>query len=346
MASIFGENIKLSIFGESHSKGIGGVIDGIEAGFKIDFESLQLFIDKRRPGQKLTTGRIEEDKPIFYSGILDNTTTGSPIGFIIENNNQKPTDYESLKEIYRPSHADYPADVKYKGLQDKRGGGHFSGRLTAPIVVVGGIALQILEKENINVQSEIISINGNSENPIEEIEKAKRLKDSVGGIIKTSVTGLKPGLGGVKDSSIEAKLAFMVFSAIPGIKGIEFGAGFKAAQMKGSEYNDPYRYEDGKIIIDKNNSGGVLGGISTGADLVFNIAVKPTPSIGIEQDTVNFKNKENVKLKIEGRHDPSIVLRVRPVIKALTAFTILDILKDWCNEIWINWREFKPFPFL
>lgn len=326
MSSIFGNRLQFSLFGESHSPGIGGVLDGFPEGREVDVEKLEAFLSRRRPGQKLTTNRRESDEVEFLSGIFEKVTTGSPIGFIIRNEDQRSKDYKKLKNIPRPGHADFPAEVKYRGFQDKRGGGHFSGRLTAPFCVAGGLSLQELERMGIFIQTKILEIAGQKEHFEKIIKKARKEKDSVGGIVECRVKGLEAGIGSYKAHSVEGVLAGLLFSAIPAIKGLEFGLGFDLARKKGSEVNDEYEIKEGEVSLKTNFSGGVLGGMTTGEDLVFRLAVKPTPSIGKKQNSVDVKKKENVELEITGRHDPSIVQRICPVIEAVTAFGLLDLI--------------------
>lgn len=332
MSPVFGEKIKISVFGQSHSEAIGVVIDGLPAGLDINFDLLAEFMARRAPGQNsYSTPRKEADKVKVLSGVVNNKTCGAPLCAIIENTNTRSQDYDNLLEVPRPSHSDYAAHVKYNGFNDIRGGGHFSGRLTAPLCIAGGIAKQILAEKNISVDAKILSIGGikNKENTfisdeiLEAIEEVRLQGDSLGGIIECTINGVPAGVGDTMSGSLESKLSSAVF-AIPAIKGIEFGNGFECASLKGSENNDPF-YFDGELVKTKtNNHGGILGGISSGMPIVFRVAVKPTPSIGIEQDSVNLKTKENVKLKIQGRHDPCIVPRAVPCIEAITAITMLE----------------------
>lgn len=357
MSSEFGKIIKTQIFGESHGKAIGCVIDGLPAGEKIDIDELYAFMSRRRPGgTSLGTARNEADKPIFLSGIKEGITTGSPITAIIENSDTKSGDYAGFMRTPRPSHADYTALLRYGGSVDMRGSGHFSGRLTAPLCIAGGIAKQLLEKRGIYVGAHLKSI-GYAEDvsfPLipakelfdtvasrelavidisaadmmkAEIESARAEQDSVGGSIECAVIGLSGGLGSPMFDGIENRLASALFG-VPAVKGIEFGAGFMAANMRGSEHNDPYAIENDKVVTLKNDAGGIIGGITTGMPVVFRVAIKPTPSIGRRQQTVDLENMENTELEIKGRHDPCIAVRAVPVIEAVTALTILDILLE------------------
>lgn len=327
MASIFGNNIKVSIFGQSHSEAIGVTVDGLPAGIKIDMDRLQKFLDRRAPGNsKYATKRKEGDKPEFLSGVVDNITCGAPLTAIIRNTNQHSKDYDNLRDCPRPGHADYTAHVKYNGFEDLRGGGHFSGRLTAPLCIAGGIVMQVLEEKGITIKADIKEIHGNSENPFEEIEKAMKEGDSVGGIISCKICGVPKGLGEPMFDGIENRISQAVF-AVPAVKGIEFGEGFNCTTMYGSENNDCYEYDkDGCVITKTNNNGGILGGISNGMDITFNVAVKPTPSISKVQDSISYKDKENRELKIVGRHDPCIVPRALPCIEAAAAIAIYDLM--------------------
>jgi chorismate synthase len=356
MSGVWGNNIKLSIFGESHGKGIGVNIDGLPAGLELDFDYIKREMDRRAPGaSKLTTPRKEEDKVDILSGFFNGKTTGTPLCAVIYNKNTISADYEKTKDKLRPSHSDYTGYIKYSSFNDYRGGGHFSGRITAPLVFAGAICRQILEKRDIYIGSHIKSIidiedesfhmmnvkaealislrasnfpllNGSFENEMKEaIIEAKNEKDSVGGIIETAVINLSPGLGEPFFDSVESILSHLIFS-IPGIKGIEFGAGFDITKMKGSAANDEYYIHDEKIHTYTNNNGGILGGITTGMPLIFRVAVKPTSSIGKMQRTVDIIKQENTKLEIQGRHDPCIITRAIPVVEAVTAIGIYDLL--------------------
>ena len=354
--STFGDKIKLTVFGESHGNGIGAVIDGIPAGHKIDMDKVLLQMSRRAPGKdKTATPRVEKDFPNVKSGILNNVTTGAPICCVIENTNTQSGDYSNLLNVPRPGHSDYTAYVKYQGCNDIRGGGHFSGRLTAPIVFAGSIFRQILEEKGIKISAHISSI-GNVEDEnfdpvnidtqlmdrlstsrfslIDEskeeemrqvVEDARMSLDSVGGTVECIVTGMPVGVGGPLFEGIEGQIAKAMFG-IPAVKGIEFGKGFESAKLKGSENNDPFEYKDGKVVTSTNNCGGILGGISNGMPITFKIAIKPTPSISREQNSVNLQSRENDKLVVKGRHDPCIVPRAVPVVEAMTAIAIFDLL--------------------
>ncbi|MBE7054020.1 MAG: chorismate synthase [Ruminococcaceae bacterium] len=354
----YGENIKFSIFGESHGVGIGGVIDGIGAGEKIDFEKIDFLLKRRNHRASYSTQRSEPDKYEILSGIVDGVTTGAPIGFIIKNQDTKSNHYSVLSEIMRPSHSDYPAYVKYNGFNDVRGGGHFSGRITAPLVIAGGFTKDILSKKGVNIISHVIQIGdikGESllnkeiddklieklnssyfpvlddnlkEKFMEEIEKTRCDLNSVGGVVEVVITGLDAGCGEPFFSSVESRLASMLFS-VPAVKGVEFGLGFDIASKKGYDANDFYYYDENKNVKTKtNNNGGILGGITNGMPIVLRVAIKPTASIFKEQETINVKTKENVKFSLEGRHDVCIVPRAAVVLECASALAIFDILKN------------------
>ena len=328
MASIYGNNIKISIFGQSHSEAIGVVIDGLPPGFAIDFDKLVAFMQRRAPGRnEYSTKRKEADVPEFLSGLnADGVTCGAPLCAIIRNTDTRSQDYDKLRDVPRPGHADYTAYVKYGGHHDIRGGGHFSGRLTAPLCVAGGICLQLLEREGIEIGAHIASVGGNSDNPYAEIENARYDGDSVGGVIECTATGVPPGLGEPMFDGVENRIASIVFG-IPAVRGIEFGNGFGAALMRGSENNDAFCMDDDTVKTRTNNHGGILGGITSGMPIVFRVAIKPTPSIALEQDSVILSERKNVKLKITGRHDPCIVPRAVPCVEAAAAIAIYDMLK-------------------
>lgn len=326
MASEFGKNIRVSIFGESHGAAIGVSIDGMPAGVSVDMERLQHFLDRRAPGRsRFTTARREEDRPEFLCGIRGGVTCGTPITAIIRNRDTRSGDYSQMEDIPRPGHADYAARMRYGGNEDCRGGGHFSGRLTAPLCVAGGIFLQALEAEGITVRARILEIGGNTEDPRGEIEKAMAQKDSVGGIIECVVNGMPPGIGDPIYDGLENRISLAVFG-IPAVKGIEFGRGFEAARLRGSENNDAFYFDGGTVKTRTNNHGGILGGISSGMPIVFRVAVKPTPSIGKEQDSIRYDTGENVKMTVQGRHDPCIVPRAVPCVEAAAAMAIYDLM--------------------
>lgn len=355
MSSSYGENIRLSIFGQSHSPAIGMTLEGIPAGEHIDFDQLQRFMERRAPGRKAySTARREADVPEFLSGVRGEYTCGTPLTAIIRNGDTRSKDYAAFSAVPRPGHADYTADVKYFGYQDYAGGGHFSGRLTAPLCIAGGICLQILKRQGIEVISRIKSIgNVPDESPIlsstagkdfptvdeaagkamqEAIEQARMQGDSLGGVIECTVLGLPAGLGDPMFGGMENRIAAIVFG-IPAVKGIEFGAGFQAAKLTGSRNNDSFVIEDGRIKTRSNNCGGILGGITDGMPLIFRAAVKPTPSIAMEQDSVDMKELKAAKLIVGGRHDPCIVPRAVPCMEAAAAIAVYDALLGRRKEL-------------
>ena len=351
MRNVLGNNLTVTVFGESHGSHIGAVIDGITAGIKVDENYINDCLAKRRPQGKGETARVEKDNYSIVSGVFNGYTTGSPLCIIIENSNIKSKDYSLIKNLARPSHADYVANIKYNGFNDYRGGGHFSGRITASIVASGAILLQALEKLNIKIgchikkcgkiidkdfndfNNEIDKVNNMifpviddvEEQMKKEINNAASNQDSIGGIIQTAITGLPVGLGEPMFSSLEGELSKALF-AIGGIKGIEFGLGFNFANVKGSEANDEFAMVDGKVRTITNNNGGINGGSSNSMPVVFNVVVRPTPSILKEQNTINMQTKQNEKLIIQGRHDPAIIRRINIVIRCMCAFVISDML--------------------
>ena len=356
MGSTFGNKIKISVFGESHGEAIGCVIDGLPHGLKIDFDKINLQMKRRAPGNdKTATPRKEKDEPIVLSGVFDGYTTGAPLAMMIKNENTKSADYSNLKKVLRPSHSDYPAYVKYDGFNDIRGGGHFSGRLTAPIVFAGAIARQILEEKGIYIGAHIKRIGSVCDTPFNfndvpidllkklstsnfsviddkienimraEVEKYRLAQNSVGGEIECAVVGMPVGVGSNIFDTVESKISSAMF-AIPAVKGVAFGLGFDFAKEIGMYANDCYRIENGKVSLISNNNGGVLGGMTTGAPVVFSVAVKPTASVSQPQKSVNIESMENETLEIHGRHDPCIVPRAVSVVESATALALLDLL--------------------
>jgi len=316
----FGQIFKVSIFGESHGSGIGIVIDGVPSGIPLGIDDFKNDISRRSSGTQGTTSRIEPDLPIFLSGIFNGFTTGAPLTIFFENINSKPTDYDHLKDIPRPGHADFTAKVKFGGYNDPRGGGHFSGRLTLALVAAGVIAKKIVHP--IQIEATLLEAGGDSD--IEAaVKKALESGDSIGGIIQCIATTIPVGLGEPFFNSVESLISKLVFS-IPAVKGIEFGTGFKAAHMRGSEHNDAFISVEGNTAT--NHSGGILGGITNGNDLVFRIAVKPTSSIAQIQKTINLATGKPELLKVLGRHDVCIALRVPVVAEAVTAIVLSDLL--------------------
>ena len=365
MSSMFGNNIRISVAGQSHSSAIGVTIDGLPSGFKIDMEELGAFLQRRAPGRNLmSTQRREADLPEFLSGIVDDTTCGAPLLAIIKNTNTRSSDYDNLRDIPRPSHADFTANVKYGGFQDVAGGGHFSGRLTAPLCIAGGICLQILKSKGISIFAHIKEVHGQKVEDVDylnvdinqlakisekaipvfddeagermraEIEKARMDGDSVGGIIECVTFGVPAGIGDPMFDRLENRISSAVFG-VPAIRGIEFGNGF--VSLYGSENNDPFYIDENKEVKTKtNNHGGILGGISSGMPIVYRVAVKPTPSISKAQESISLSRKEDVSLEIKGRHDPCIVQRAVPVIEAVTAIAILDSYLDSAKYLYMN----------
>lgn len=330
MGNSFGNLFRFTIFGQSHAPAIGVTVEGLPAGEKIDFEVLQSFLKRRAPGGKHSTSRKEADVPEFLSGLNgEGISCGSPITAIIRNTDTRSGDYSNLKYVPRPGHADFAAMVKYGEGRDYAGGGQFSGRMTAPLCMAGGIALQMLEKEGIKISSRIVSIGGESdeEKMFTLIDSVRAEGDSLGGIIECVAEGVPPGIGAPMFGGLENRISQAVFG-IPAVKGIEFGAGMAAASMRGSENNDEFFFEDGKVKTIGNNHGGILGGISSGMPIVFRAAVKPTPSIAKAQRSVDMLKGENTVLEIKGRHDPCIVPRALPCMEAAMAVAIYDALLE------------------
>ena len=328
MSSTYGKNLKIAIFGQSHSEAIGVTMDGLPAGFSIDMDELQSFMNRRAPGRdKYSTPRKEADKPDFISGLVGNVTCGAPLTAIIKNTNTRSSDYDNIRDIPRPGHADFTAHVKYGGFEEVSGGGHFSGRLTAPLCIAGGIVKQILAESGITVDAVIKEIGGNSEDPYRAIEEARGRGDSVGGIIECTVTGLPAGIGNPMFDGVENNIAKAVF-AIPAVKGIEFGRGFDAGRICGSENNDEFYYEGEQVRTRTNNHGGILGGITSGMPVVFRVAIKPTPSISIQQNSISYSRGEDDILRVRGRHDPCIVPRAVPCVEAACAIALYDLILD------------------
>ena len=351
MSSTYGEMIKLSIFGQSHGAAIGMTLDGVPAGLSVDLDNLQEFLNRRAPGQNdWSTPRREEDRPEFLSGILNGFTTGAPIAAIIRNTNTRSGDYNNLKNCPRPGHADYTAQVKYRGFQDAAGGGHFSGRLTAPLCIAGGLCKQWLEEEGVRIGARIVSISDVIDNydpdsldceldqipkdfPVftasvaeqmkQKIAQARAEGDSVGGVIECYAEGVPAGLGEPMFGGMESRIAQIVYG-IPAVKCVEFGAGEFASFMTGSQNNDQFFPANGEIKTTTNHCGGILGGITNGMPILFRAAIKPTPSISKPQQTVNLETGERTTLQIKGRHDPCIVPRAVPVVESAAAIAIFD----------------------
>lgn len=366
MSGVWGEYLKLSIFGESHGSGVGIVVNGLPAGIELDLDLIDKEMARRMPGKtRLATPRQEQDKYELVGGYFNGKTTGSPLCCMIWNRDQKSQDYEAIKGIVRPSHADFTARFKHSGCNDYRGGGHFSGRLTAPLVFVGAIAKQLLGMKGIVIGSHILSIGDVQEESFDlrniapdllkkltekefpvivediaaEMKKrildAKQDEDSVGGVVETGVVQLPIGLGSPFFDSAESKIAHLLFS-IPAVKGVEFGVGFEIAKMKGSEANDQFVLDKDQVKTITNNNGGILGGITNGMPLIFRTAFKPTPSIGKVQRTVDIDKLEEVEISIKGRHDPCIVPRAVPVVEAAAALALLDLMIEKEGTGWMS----------
>ena len=352
MKNTYGESVSITLFGESHGTAIGAVLDGLAPGIAVDADFIAHQMRRRQSISALSTPRREADAVKIISGVVNGYTTGTPITFFIENTNTQSSDYNMLAEIARPGQADYTAYCKYHGFADARGGGHFSGRITAGLVAAGAVALKALEKKGIYIGTHISACAGiedrrfdNIEKDIqvlsslpfavldnqqgqkmqEEITKARQDGDSVGGILESAVIGLPAGVGEPWFDSLEGVLAHAIFS-IPAVKGVEFGDGFALSGMKGSVANDPYRVENGKVVTETNRCGGILGGISNGMPLIVRTAIKPTPSIFKEQQTVNFKSGTDAMLSLKGRHDPAIVHRAVVVLDSMIALVLCDQL--------------------
>ena len=356
MSGMWGNKLKVSIFGESHGVGIGITIDGLPSGFEINMNEILKEMARRAPGKsKLSTARRETDSPEILSGYFEGKTTGTPLCAIIRNGDQHSKDYGKLKDLMRPGHADYPGNIRYNGFNDYRGGGHFSGRITAPLVFAGAICKQILESHGIFIGSHVKSIGEVEDKSFSEVEltkelldnlktkelpllfsdkealmretvlKAKTDLDSVGGTIECTVLGMNPGIGNPFFDSVESTLAHLMFS-VPAVKGIEFGKGFEMTKLRGSDCNDEYYYDGDKVKTYTNNNGGITGGITNGMQILFKVGIKPTASIAKKQRTINIDEKKDAELEIHGRHDPCIVQRAVPVIEAATAIGILDLI--------------------
>ena len=369
MSATWGDNIKISIFGESHGKAIGIIIDGLAGGIELDIDAIAEEMRRRAPGTSdITTPRCEKDEFEIVSGFFNGYTTGTPLTCLIYNKNQHSKDYESIRYVMRPGHADFTGFIKYNGFSDYRGGGHFSGRITAPLVFAGAIAKQILAKKNIQIASHISSIagikdrdfnskdynitkfeqlrnkrlpvltEGTEELFIQEILQAKENNNSVGGIVETVVSNIKAGIGCPFFDSVESKLAHLLFS-IPAVKGVEFGAGFNISSMNGKDANDEIYYEDGVVKTYTNNNGGIVGGITNGMPVTFKVAFKPTPSIGMKQRTIDIKSMQNTEAETKGRHDPCIIPRAIPVVESVTAIAMLDLIIESEGLEWMNQTE-------
>ncbi|MFH1512794.1 MAG: chorismate synthase [Bacillota bacterium] len=354
----YGKHLQITIFGQSHAPAIGVVIDGFPAGFAVDMEALQRFLNRRAPGgAAYGTKRKEADIPEFLSGLKNGKTCGAPIAAVIRNTDAKSSDYEALRDIPRPSHADYPAYVRFGGHNDIAGGGQFSGRLTAPLCIVGGLCLQLLKHQGIHIAAHILSIGSVDDLPydpvhvdcaafsvtvetdppvidsaiwprmLQEIETARKDGDSVGGVVECAATGLPAGLGSPMFEGIENIIAAAVFG-IPAVKGVSFGSGFEGSRLRGSQNNDAFCMDGDSVKTKTNSHGGILGGLTSGMPLIFRAAFKPTPSIALEQDSVSLSGHRDVKLQVHGRHDPCVVPRAVPCVEAAAAVALCDILLE------------------
>lgn len=362
MKNTFGNSVTITLFGESHGPQIGAVLDGIAPGIEVDLEFVRKQLNLRKPHGRISTQRIEADEPYIVSGVFEGKTTGTPICILFENNNTKSKDYSAIKDMMRPGHADYTAMEKYHGFADYRGGGHFSGRLTTPIVAAGAILIDALKKKGIHIGTHIrkcgMIVDRTFADYVRDIEQVNELTfpvldseaaeqmrqyielaaeegDSVGGVLETVVTGLPSGVGEPWFDTLEGMLSHGIFS-IPAVKGIEFGSGFAFAEMKGSEANDAFELAQDQIITKTNRNGGINGGITNGMPVVFKTVIKPTPSIFKEQKTVNIATKENATYQIQGRHDPAIIHRARVVVDSITAIVLCDMLALRYGTDWLK----------
>lgn len=360
MKNTFGNNLSVTIFGESHGSSIGVVIDGLSPGITVDDSVIKEMLSKRRPSGAISTSRAECDEYIIQSGVFNGKTTGTPLCITIPNRDTNSRDYAETRWIARPSHADYTANCKYHGFEDYRGGGHFSGRVTAGLVAAGAVVMPALENLGIRIGTHIKSCAGISDRDFHDLQKdmdllstldfavldgtvademksrileAKSNGDSVGGVLETVVTGLEAGLGEPWFDSIESLISHAVFS-VPAVKGIEFGAGFSLAEMYGTEANDCFCIDNGTVQTVSNNSGGINGGISNGMPIIFKTAFRPTPTVSAPQNSVNFKEMQDTVLSMKGRHDPCIVHRARIVIDAVTALVVGDLLAGRYGDDW------------
>ena len=362
MRNTFGSSVQVTLFGESHGTAIGAVVDGMAPGIRVDEEHIRARLALRRPQGSISTARKEPDAFSIVSGVYNGFTTGAPICILIPNTDTKSADYEAMRYLPRPGHADYTAYVKYSGFEDHRGGGHFSGRITAALVAAGSIAQDALAQKGVSIGTHIQSCAGISDAPFRDLEKetellskkafaviddeaGERMKaaiesaradlDSVGGVLQTAVVGLPAGVGEPWFDTVEGVLSHALFS-VPGVKGVSFGAGFGFADMRGSEANDAFYTENGTVKTKTNNNGGVNGGITNGMPILFSCAVKPTPSIGVPQQTVDMAKGENAQLIIHGRHDPAIIHRARAVVDGVTALALCDLLALRYGADWLG----------
>lgn len=362
MKNTFGNSVAVTLFGESHGEYIGAVVDGLAPGIEIDNHYIAHMLTLRRPDGKISTPRKEKDEFKIVSGVVNNKTTGTPVTILIPNENVNSGDYSQMKTVARPSHADYTAECKYHGYQDSRGGGHFSGRITAALVAAGAICKCALEKKGIYIGTHIKQCAGISDREFNDLTvdidavnkttfavldeaSGEKMKDailsaasegdSVGGVLETAIAGMPEGVGEPWFDTVESMLSHIIFS-IPAVKGIEFGAGFRISNMRGSTANDPLRIENGKVVSTTNNNGGINGGITNGMPIIFRTAIKPTPTIFKPQNTIDFKDMTETVLEPKGRHDPAIVHRARVVQDAVSAIVMCDMLAMRFGTDWIK----------
>ena len=355
MSSMMGDKVRVSIFGQSHGAAIGAVLDGLPAGEKVDLDRLAALMARRVPGQRLSTQRREADAVRVLSGLVDGHTCGAPLCLVIENTDTRSADYDKLRRLPRPGHADLPAHIKWQGMNDVRGGGHFSARLTAPLCAAGGILMQMYERRGVRIGAHLYAASGVRDTPFDPMnvsdqdlalcqsrypavldqDAGERMMqavsalsargDSGGGVVECAVLGLRTGIGSPMFDGLENRIARAVF-AVPAVKGIEFGEGFAAAELTGSQNNDPYTVREGKIVPQSNHAGGILGGLASGAPVIFRAAFKPTPSIRLEQQTVDVDTLQMETLSVPGRHDPCVALRAVPCVEAAAAIALADEL--------------------
>ena len=361
MKNTFGNALTITLFGESHGPSIGAVLDGLAPGIPVDETVIRDHLSRRRPVGDISTPRREEDEFVLESGVFNGRTTGTPLCIRIPNEDTRSKDYAATRFLARPSHADYTAHCKYHGWEDYRGGGHFSGRITAALVAAGAIVIPALEQKGIHIASHIARCGGVADRSFENLEQdmkqlhnrdfgvldteagekmiqviraAKVSGDSVGGVLETVVTGMPVGVGEPWFDTVESVLSHALF-AVPAVKGVEFGDGFALAEMTGKTANDPFRVQDGNIITATNHSGGINGGITNGMPILFRCAFRPTPTIGSEQQTVDMHEKTETVLTAHGRHDPCIVHRARVVVECVTALTVADLLTQRFGTDWL-----------
>ena len=362
MKNTFGQHLAVTLFGESHGPAIGAVLDGLCPGMPVAEENIRRMLALRQPGGGISTARQEKDQFEIVSGVVNGITTGTPLTILIRNQNIKSGDYAAMQALMRPGHADYPAQCKYHGYQDTNGGGHFSGRITAALVAAGAICHSALERKGISIGTHIsrcacipdrafgdlstdiaaLSTCGfpvldafAGEKMQEAILAAKAEGDSVGGILETAIIGLPAGVGEPWFDTFESLLAHILFS-VPAVKGVEFGAGFAFADMKGSEANDSFEMKDKEVVTKTNHNGGINGGITNGMPIKFQTVIKPTPSIYKKQETVNLASMTNEEMQIEGRHDPAIIHRARVVVDSMTAIVLADMLALRYGTDWLR----------